>query len=163
MRDAPPLPEHGEPPCTMETGLRVSTDRRENCTKPKKLCIPTGLNTKILVAPHDATGHVASKRLLHESQRRYVFAGLPLVKDKDQAWRHLLAQCQICQATMLPNWARQGHMEANPVPETIMSHVCLDVFAPPATTWEGTPYDALVLCVDCHCGWVTRWQKTKRV
>ena len=35
-----------------------------------------------------------------------------------------------------------------------MHSVCLDVFAMPPTTWENTPYDSILLCVDRLSGWI---------
>ena len=35
-----------------------------------------------------------------------------------------------------------------------MVSVCMDVFSPPPTEWQGKHYDALLLCVDRFSGWV---------
>ena len=41
-----------------------------------------------------------------------------------------------------------------PIPERFMASVCLDVFIMPIATWEGSHYDAFLLCVDRHSGWM---------
>ena len=41
-----------------------------------------------------------------------------------------------------------------PIPDRFMASVCLDIFSMPVTEWRGQHFDAFLLCVDRHSGWM---------
>ena len=41
-----------------------------------------------------------------------------------------------------------------PIPDRVMFSVALDIFSMPEAEWEGVVYDAFLLCVDRHSGWI---------
>ncbi len=41
-----------------------------------------------------------------------------------------------------------------PIPEAPLTSVCVDIFTLSETVWQNNTYDALVLCVDRHSGWM---------
>ena len=40
------------------------------------------------------------------------------------------------------------------IPERFLSRVCRDVFSMPAVEWLGQTFDAFLMCVDRHSGWM---------
>ena len=75
--------------------------------------------------------------------------------------RKLRRSCLICQACDPPNWNLKALLVPTPIPEHIMTSVCLDVFALPKAQWEGNVFDSLVLCVDRLSGWIIARPTTK--
>ncbi len=53
-----------------------------------------------------------------------------------------------------PNWAEKGKYEMTPIPEAPLISVCVDIFSLPEVEWQNNIYDAAVLCVDRHSGWM---------
>ena len=62
--------------------------------------------------------------------------------------------CVVCQACEHPNWAIKGRYEMTPIPPAPFISVCVDIFSLPEVNWQENTYDALVLCVDRHSGWM---------
>ena len=69
--------------------------------------------------------------------------------------------CLVCQACDRPNWALKTHIAMTPIPERFMASVCLDVFSMPQAKWDDQIYDAYILCVDRHSGWILAKPTTK--
>jgi hypothetical protein len=53
-----------------------------------------------------------------------------------------------------PNWAGKGKYEMTPIPDAPLISVCVDIFSLPEVEWGDNIYDAAVLCVDRHSGWM---------
>ena len=62
--------------------------------------------------------------------------------------------CLVCQACDPPNFSMRRPISMTPIPDRFMAHVCLDVKYMPRVTYDGQNYDAILLCVDRHSGWV---------
>ena len=116
-----------------------------------RLCVPSGLGLKVVGAQHLFGGHMGVKKLVKAVLHRYKFG-----RERPiwQLAKEAKAQCNTCQACEHPNWPKLGPITMNPVPPRVMSSVCLDIFSPPGTRWQGLDYDALLLCVDRHSGWI---------
>lgn len=76
--------------------------------------------------------------------------GFDLDVELDQIRRH----CLVCQASHPPNWQVKQPLAMTPIPPRVMFSVSLDLFSMPEVEWEGTSYDAFLLCVDRHSGWM---------
>lgn len=119
--------------------------------RSERLCVPTGLAMTIVGAQHIFGGHLGVAKLVNSLQLRYEFA------ETRSLWsmaKEMKNQCNTCAACEHPNWKISGKIEMTPIPPKIMTSVSMDLFSPPPTTWQGISYDALVLCVDRHSGWI---------
>ena len=119
--------------------------------REEKLCIPTGLAMRIVGVQHIFGGHLGVEKLVRSLRLRYEFA------ETTSLWtmaKEIKAMCNTCQACEHPHWKIAGKIEMTPIPPKIMTSVSMDLFSPPITTWQGTQYDSLALCVDRHSGWI---------
>ena len=117
----------------------------------EKLCVPKGLAAQVLGAQHIFGGHMGIEKLVKSAKLRFEF-GDPL-----SIWKlaqSVKQQCNTCQACEPPNWKVAGKIDMTPIPPKVMTSVSMDLFSPPLTTWQGIQYDALVICVDRHSGWI---------
>ena len=73
----------------------------------------------------------------------------------------VVQKCNTCQACEPPNWQGKGEITMTSLVPRAMASICIDVFSPPATTWKGRVYDALVLWVDRLSGWIGAIPTTK--
>ena len=117
----------------------------------EKLCVPTGLVHEVLRIHHEWVGHVGNDRLLPEVLRRYY---LPPSIRVGGVIQDIRRTCLLCQACDKPNFSRRRPLAMTPVPDRFMTSVCLDVFAMPPESWQGQKFDAFLLCVDRHSGWM---------
>jgi hypothetical protein len=62
--------------------------------------------------------------------------------------------CVICQACEHQNWEMKGRYDMSRIPEAPLTSVCVDIFTLSEAVWQNHTYDALVLCVDRHSGWM---------
>ena len=102
-------------------------------------------------AHHLLHGHMGVKKLIAEMKRRYV---LPTNTNLLEAATEVKRKCNVCQACEPPTWQAKGPIDMTALIPAPMTSVCLDVFSPPATEWQGRKYDALLLCVDRLTGWI---------
>ena len=112
----------------------------------------------VILEHHQAAGHCGVKRLVKEMGRRCI---LPRSIKVFEEVRKVRQSCPICQACDPPNWNLKAPLVPTPIPEHIMTSVCLDVFALPKAQWEGNVFDSLVLCVDRLSGWIIARPTTK--
>ena len=91
------------------------------------------------------------KKLVAEVKRRYA---LPMNINLLDVATEVKRKCNVCQACEPPTWQAKGPIDMTALIPTPMASVCLDVFSPPATEWQGQRYDALLLCVDRLTGWI---------
>ena len=117
----------------------------------ERLCVPTGLIWEVLRTHHDWVAHVGNDRLLPEILRRYE---LPAGYDIRGLLAEIRRSCLVCQACDRPNWSMKRPIAMTPIPDRFMASVCLDVFHMPRVDWLGQSYDAFLLCVDRHSGWM---------
>ena len=117
----------------------------------EKLCVPELLVREVLKGHHEWVGHVGNDRLMVEVQRRYTFP--PGVDLKTQL-QEIRRMCLVCQACDRPNWAMRRPLVMTPIPDRFMVSVCLDVFTMPSVEWRGQVFDAFLMCVDRHSGWM---------
>ena len=117
----------------------------------EKLCVPENLVEVVLRAHHEWLGHVGNNRLLVEIGRRYE---LPADCNAKEILQKVRKFCLICQACDRPNWALKGPIKMTPIPDRFMASLCLDVFSMPVAEWQGEQYDAFLMCVDRHSGWM---------
>ena len=117
----------------------------------ERLCVPEPLVREVLRAHHEWAAHVGVERLSLETQRRYE---IPPTVDVKKLIHDIRRTCLVCQACDRPNWSMRRLVSATPIPERFMSSVCLDVFSMPAVEWLGQTFDAFLMCVDRHSGWM---------
>jgi hypothetical protein len=116
-----------------------------------KLCVPESLTKRVLHDFHISSGHLGKRKTKLEIKNRFVFSPNAPVNE------HILSiksTCIICQKCERQYWQAQGPIDYNPVPEKIMSHVCLDVFAMPEVIHNEQRFDCFLLCVDRLSGWI---------
>ena len=116
----------------------------------EKLCVPEALVVPVVRAHHEWLGHMGLERAILEISRRFEF---PPQTELRKVLGEVKANCLVCQACDRPNWALKGPISMTPIPPLFMSSVCLDIFSMPIVFWEGSHYDAFLLCVDRHSGW----------
>ena len=75
--------------------------------------------------------------------------------------KEVMSQCTTCQACSMPT-SLKGLVEPTPIPSRAMVSVALDMFDMPATSYEGSKYDAMLVCVDRHSGWVVALPCSKK-
>ena len=117
----------------------------------EKLCVPDGLVLAVIKAHHEWLGHMGVERSILEVGRRFVF---PPYVDPKVVLAEVKKNCLVCQACDRTNWPSKGPIVMTPILDSFMSSVCLDVFSMPVATWQGAHYDAFLLCIDRHSGWV---------
>jgi hypothetical protein len=117
----------------------------------ERLCVPENLVQDVLRIHHEWVAHVGNDRLLPEVCRRYHFPPDVDVKALLQKIRHL---CLVCQACDRPTFSRRRPIAMTPIPDRFFSSVCLDVFSMPTVEWQGQKFDAFLMCVDRHSGWM---------
>ena len=124
----------------------------------EKLCVPEDILRDVLRAHHEWLGHIGNARLCLDVDRRYVIpAGYDLRKMLQVVKRH----CIVCQACDRPTTATKGKLAMTPIPDRFMASVCLDVFSMPIVELQGAFYDAFLMCVDRHSGWMIVKPTTK--
>ena len=117
----------------------------------EKLCVPEEKIQAVLTAHHNWVGHFGVDRLFLEVDRRYQ---LPPGCDLKRRLQAIKRNCLVCQASDRPNWTSNGPLTMTLIPAQFMQSVCLDVFSMPVTQWRGGTFDAFLLCVDRHSGWI---------
>ncbi len=96
-------------------------------------------------------GHPVVEKLVEGLILRYQFPDGYSVRDMATKVKR---GCVVCQAGDYPNWAMKGRYEMTPIPEAPLTSVCVAIFNLSEAVWQNNTYDALVLCVDRHSGWM---------
>ena len=117
----------------------------------ERLCVPEALIQKVLQAHHEWLGHMGVERSFLELSRRFEF---PPGENVKGILMRVKQNCLVCQACDRPNWALKGPIAMTLIPERFMASVCLDVFSMPIASWGGSHFDAFLMCVDRHSGWM---------
>ena len=123
-----------------------------------KLCVPEGLEFRMIREHHAAVAHIVGKRLVGELERRYMFTA---TCDVVGLAKRVRETCLVCQACEPPTWPSQDAISMTPVPDRIFASVCLDVFSMPPAEWRSERFDCFLLCVDRLSGWMVARPTTK--
>ena len=137
------------------TGVQMQKDK---IYLDGKLCVPESLVLRVIADFHSASGHMGKKKTCQALGLRYVIPPAETILDKV---RQVKDNCLICQKCERQYWQAQGPIEPLPVPEKIMSSVCLDIFSLPEVDWHQQKFDSMLLCVDRLSGWVVAKPTTK--
>ncbi len=116
----------------------------------EKICIPMSAQRGWIREYHDLCGHVGFKRLWKQLDAKYDFAD---PSDAKKFAKLVMGQCETCQACRATTRSQLG-LEPTLVPETVMTHVCMDIFKLPTVTVNEEIFDSLALCVDRLSGWI---------
>ena len=119
------------------------------CDEP--LCFMEGLELRVVQALHRSAGHSGVDRLYEECQRPYV---LPYTRGLKSLCKKVKRACGVCAQVDPPHWRRYGRIDHFPVLVRIWDRVCLDIFSMPEEWHEGQRFDAMLVCVDRHTGWI---------
>ena len=116
----------------------------------QRLCVSYALQKLWIRQNHAHMGHPGSDKLWATLQTRVEWA-----REGDaKAFTHtVMAQCDTCQACQRPKNTKRPLVHT-PIPPKIMSSVAMDIFYMPVTQYNGKRYDAMVVCVDRHSGWM---------
>ena len=117
----------------------------------EKLCVPTSKVWKTLKAHHVWNAHQGGEKLWADIKLKYE---LPAIVDGPATVAKIRRHCLVCQACQAPNWDMRQAIAMTPIPPRVMESVALDVFSMPRTEWQGETYDAFLMCVDRHSGWM---------
>ena len=116
-----------------------------------RMCVPKSKVKRLIRLQHAMAGHPGGERLWAQLNRWYAFP------DKGEAKAFALKvqrQCEVCQATEASKGPYKCHLAKVPIPTNIMDSVAIDLFAMPEVTYEGKPYDTLVVCVERISCWM---------
>jgi transposase InsO family protein len=139
------------PASVQSRGSRVYSDG--------KLCIPESLVADAFASLHENAGHLGAERLVAEAKRRYL---LPKSVNQLQMATRVKRLCLTCQECEPPNWSLSQPIRMSPVPETIFSHICVDIFSMPTESFAGESFDCMVVWVDRLSGWILARPSQKR-
>ena len=118
-----------------------------------KLCVPEEYTREMIRAYHFLNGHIGVEKLIKGLKVRYEFPD-PNGDSLRNIAQRVKQGCAVCQACDPPNWAGKGKYEMTPIQEAPLISVCVDIFSLPEVDLEGMTYDAAVVCVDRHSGWI---------
>jgi hypothetical protein len=118
--------------------------------KENRICVPTGLQGRLIYDHHQFLGHVGYQRLWQHMGVRYDWGDFARAQKLAKT---IMGVCESCQACQRPHTLR-APIQSSPVPPAIMVSVAMDLFHLPTVNWEGQSYDTLIVCVDRHSGWV---------
>ena len=131
---------------------------RDKLLYQEKLCVPTNKVWTVLKAHHIWNAHQSGERLGADIYTKYE---LPALVDTMATIAKIKRHCLVCQACQAPTWSMKQPIVMTPIPPRVMMAVGIDVFSMPETTWQGETYDAILLCVDRHSGWMIARPTTK--
>ena len=115
------------------------------------ICVPESRVIQTIKEYHEQLNHIGAAKMLSELNRRFLFP--PTIRLMDELIR-IRNICITCQACDPPNWNLNMPLDFTPVPQHIMSSVCLDVLSLPEVEWKGQKYDQILVCVDRLSGWI---------
>jgi hypothetical protein len=124
-----------------------------------KLCIPESLVADAFASLHESAGHLGAERLIAEAKRRYQF---PKSVNQLQVATRVKRLCLTCQECEPPNWSLSQPIRMSPVPDTIFSHICVDIFSMPTEMFADESFDCMVVWVDRLSGWILARPSQKR-
>ena len=116
----------------------------------ERLCVPMGLQNKLVRDHHSFLGHVGFHRLWEHMLIRFAFADQGEAKKFAQ---RVMGLCETCQACQRPQSLKRM-VESTPMPPRLMVSVALDLFRMPTVIFQGEKFDTISVCVDRHSGWI---------
>ena len=137
-----------DPEASWPQGVKVYNQK---LYQGEMLCIPLGLELRVVGDHHLTTGHLGVQRMVRDMAHRYIFDANV---DSLIIAKKIKEQCNICQACEHPNWQAKGPIEMTSLVPRAMASICIDIFSPPETTWRGKVYNALIVWVDRLSGWI---------
>lgn len=128
-------------------GIKMHKDRMY---LNEKLCVPLQLQSLWIRENHTHMGHPGPEKLWQMLKTKVEWA-----REGDAKYfvNLVMSQCETCQACQRPLNLKRPLVHT-PIPPKIMSSVAMDIFFMPLTTLRKKKYDALVVCVDRHSGWI---------
>ena len=117
----------------------------------ERLCFPSQRVTEMVKAHREWNGHQGAEWSRKDLELHYEFPGPTKLDNILQRVRRSCLTCQACSAS---SQALTGPIGMTPIPPRVMSSVALDVFSMPSVEWRGKVYDAFLMCVDRHSGWM---------
>ena len=117
----------------------------------ERLCIPTGRVVEVINAHHSWNAHQSADRLVPELFICYKF---PDSVDVPGTLKTIKRACYTCQQCQAPSWALKGPIVMTPIPPRVWTSVSLDIFQMPEVQHLGQKFDAFLMCVDRHNGWM---------
>ena len=124
-----------------------------------KLCVPESLVADVLASLHENAGHLGAERLVIEAKRRLQF---PKTVNLSQVAIRVKRLCLTCQECEPPNWSLSQPVRMAPIPNSVFSHICVDIFSMPAEVYQGEEFDCMVVWVDRLSGWILARPSQKR-
>jgi hypothetical protein len=124
----------------------------------EKLCVPRAKFWPILKAHHVWFAHQGQDKFLKELDTHYHF---PAEIDLKRSVREVQKTCLTCQACRPPRKTPEVPIAMTVIPPRFMSSVAVDVFSMKEVEYRGETYDAFLLCVDRHSGWIIARPTTK--
>jgi hypothetical protein len=117
----------------------------------EKMCVPEGIVLKLVQAQHRLCGHLGVDRLFEECTRRFAFPKGTSLKVICGKVKKACGPCAQCDP---PSRRRYGKIGRFPIPMRIWDSVSMDIFSMPEERQEGQRFDAMIVCVDRHTGWI---------
>ena len=132
--------------------------------KAGRLLVPKDLSEQPVSQWHKTTAlHAGATKLRQSLQACFV---IPQLKD---ICKKVGAHCPMRQAQNPADYKAPGDSKFYPIHEHPFQSVCIDVFSMPALTVKelgnkgstSTPFDAVLMCVDEHSGYIVAAPTTK--
>ena len=115
-----------------------------------KLLVPESRVLELCEAWHHHMMHPGVRKQDLDMRRRFEIDQIILYS----AIRKVRKGCSVCQACNPDNQNVKGEAQPTPVPDQPMESVAMDVFSMPEVHIGKGTFDCVVLCVDCHSGYV---------
>ena len=115
-----------------------------------KVLVPESRVLELCEAWHHHIMHPGVRKQALDMQRRFLVDQISLYN----AIKKVRKGCLVCQACNPDNQNVKGEAQWTPVPDQPMESVAMDVFSMPKVHIGKETFDCVVLCVDCHSGYV---------
>ena len=114
------------------------------------LLVPEGRVEQLSEQWHHRMMHPGVNKMKQDMERRFL---LP-VNDLKGYLKGITKACPVCQACNPPNQDHSGVQKWTPIPDTPMESVSMDIFSMPLIKVGKETFDAVVLVVDRHSGYL---------
>jgi transposase InsO family protein len=127
--------------------IRIHNDRM---FWQERRCLPMALPILWVREMHESKGHVGGERIWEQLRTQIAWADTTVARE----FTHKVAsQCETCQACRRPH-SLKAPVVYTPIPKRVMASVAIDILQLPKATYQAQTYDAVVVCVDRHSGWI---------
>jgi hypothetical protein len=117
----------------------------------ERLCVPKDRVVELIDSHHRWNAHQGEARLLPDLHLHYEF---PNEVDVQKTLRKIKQSCLVCQQCEAPNFSLSGPISMTPVPPRVFTSISMDLFRMPEVEYQGETFDAFLLWVDRHSGWM---------